>query len=571
MTAQHRTSLRKSSSGDWPAYPATVLGAGAMLVIVESDIATRLYDMNSWTSRLKLWYAGEPRADFFFVLGRRACAVLLSMSDDLRKYQMEALGECRVAYKSGIKRVLLVMPTGAGKTFTTAHIIRRLVSKGKRCIFVAHRNELIEQCSNRLKSFGVEHGFIKGGIKERLYKPVQVATIQALNRRNTWYADFVFFDEAHRSCSRSYKKFISEQPDIRILGLTATPYRMDGRGLGEIYEKLVEVTNVQELIDEGSLIEPTVFAAEKVDLSEVGLVGGDYSGSGAAAALQNTVLRGDIIKNWFDHCGSAIGASSIEEVDAATIVFAPNVEQGRVISKQFSDAGVSAAFVDYTTKKKDRREIFKKFERREIVVLVNVGICTEGYDLPHLECVQIVRPTRSKSLAFQMCGRIMRPDDNKRFAYILDHANCVRMHGFVTDPQEFSLSGREKRPRKNSADQKFRECPQCGAALPITRKMCHECGYNFPKKDFEFTDEKLIALNPSNIDPIDLAKRQEDFNTWCAKCESNGYKPNWAKVQFQRVYGVWPCANVGIKYPRFFFAYEKAYQRRLRERANEQS
>lgn len=488
----------------------------------------------------------------------------------LRDYQIKGIDGCRSAYKKGIRRVLLVMPTGAGKTFTSAHIIRRLVKSGKRCIFVAHRNELIDQCSKRLSKFGVDHGFIKGGKKEHLYKPVQVASIQALNRRDTWEADFVFFDEAHRSCSKSYKRFIAEQPNIRILGLTATPYRMDGRGLGEIYEELIDVVSVQELIDEGSLMEPTAFVSEKIDLSDADIIGGDYSGSAAAKAMQNTVLRGDVIKNWFDHCGGALGISSIKDCDASTIVFAPNVEQGRVITQQFIDAGVRAAFVDYTTKQKERRQIFKDFERRKITVLVNVGICTEGYDLPHLECVQILRPTRSKSLFFQMAGRVMRPDDDKRFAYLLDHANCIRMHGFVTDEQAFSLAGREKRPRKNSPDKKYRECPQCGAVLPLTRKICHECGYNFPKRDFEFTDEKLVALNPIQLPPQDIEKRQEAFNTWAAKCEKMGYKPNWAKVQFQRVFGVWPCANTGIKYPRFFYSYEKRYQRRLKEKLKEQ-
>lgn len=505
----------------------------------------------------------------------------------LRDYQLSALNQIRETIRDGKRKILLVSPTGSGKTVTASEIIRSTVDKGRRALFLAHRKELIEQCSSKLDEFGVDHGVIKSGHpRKNRQLPVQVASIQTLIRREHWPADLIIIDEAHRSVAKTYKDIILRYESPVVLGLTATPYRTSGEGLSEMFEDLVDIISVQELIDDGFLTNPTVFGSKKIDLNEVSTQGGDFHKRELAQAMQNTILHGEIVANWAKICGPACGAETeYQQIDethtrvlstdcnACTIVFAVNVEQSKTITEQFRAAGVRAEHVDAKTPESRRSEIFKQLRNREIDVVSNVGLVSEGWDLPHLECVILARPTKSKSLYKQMVGRIMRVDDDKRFAYVLDHANCTRMHGFVNEPTTHSLSSREDRPRKGSAERPIKECAQCGSLLTISAEECPECGYEFPRREVEYTDERLEMLTAENVNAgaprasaIALTERQENFSSLAHQCVERGFKPNWARVRYQTVYGEWPCKETGIKLPRFFWLYEKSYKKMQRRK-----
>lgn len=536
---------------------------------------------------------------------------------ELRPYQATAIERVREAIRAGYRRVLIVIATGGGKTVTAGQIISNTVDNGARAIFLAHRKELIEQCSKTLdRDLGIDHGVIKRNHPRRdREKQVQVASIQTLINRDHWPAKLIVIDEAHRSVAKTYVKLIERYEDPIVLGLTATPYRRDGQPLGRKYDEagneigfgfdaLVEVITTQELVDGGFLVNPTVFGCANPDLSvlKVGSQG-DYSQKSASKAVQKTILHGEIITNWAKICGEATGAETIwgevpidadgdeiqgelfindasgktrrkvlyTDCDACTVAFLPTVEDSKKLAEQFKAAGVPAAHVDGDTPEKEREQILNDLRDRKIYVVCNVDILTEGWDLPHLECIIGARITRSKSLYKQMGGRLMRPDDDKRFAYLLDHANWTRMHGFLAEPTEHSLDGREKRRRKDAAnDAPTKDCPQCGSLNALMTRICEECGYEFPARETVFTDEDLVELNGkklSSTSPIPLETRQKAFNLYAARCVEEKRNPKQAEYLYFKEFGEWPTSETGIKMPKFFWQHKKKFQERKAQQA----
>jgi len=482
-------------------------------------------------------------------------------------------------------------------------------------IFLAHRRELIQQSSKTLDDLYVDHGVIKRNHPRTDRKQsVQVASIQTLIRRKHWDADLLVIDEAHRSVAKSYVKIIERYDDPIILGLTATPYRRDGRALGRKYDKngievgfgydaIVEVITVSELIDQGYLVEPTVFGCANPDMTNIKIgKNGDYDGKSASNAMQKTIMHGEILTNWANICGRATGSETswgtipidadgneiqgelfINEgrpmntrrkvlytnCDACTVAFLPSVDDSIRIAQQFKDAGVKAEHIDGDTPERIREQTLEALANREITMVSNCEILTEGWDLPHLECIIGARPTRSPSMFRQMGGRVMRPDDDKRFAYILDHANWTRTHGFLTEDHPHSLHAREKRPRKGSGEAPHKDCPQCENMLPLTAKICPECGHEFPAREIVYTDEDLVELNDKKIvskSSVPLDVRQERFEQLAAECTQRGYNPKSVGVRYMKEFDEWPTSETGIKIPQFFWQYKRKFERRKKER-----
>ena len=503
----------------------------------------------------------------------------------LRPYQQSAIQRVRQEMSAGRRRVLLVIATGGGKTVTSSSIIKSAVAKGKRCIFLAHRKELIEQCSKTLTFLGVDHGVYKRGHKKLdLTKPVQVASIQTLIKKDHWPADLVVIDEAHRSMARTYQEIVAryEAQGAAVLGLTATPYRLDGKPLGAMYNSMVEVISTQELIDAGYLVNPTVFGSlTGIDLSGVGTARGDYKKKDLAGAMANTIIHGELLTNWARVCGGALGSETVwfkghdgrqrvaeTNCDACTVVFAPNVKKSMEIVEQFKAAGVRAAHLDGKTKSKEREGILEGLSTGEITLVSNVDILCEGWDLPRLECIIGARPTRSKNIYKQMGGRIMRVDDDARIKYILDHANWTKTHGFLYEPTKHSLEKPEKRARKGGSERPLKECPQCEAVSFIGATMCPDCGYIWPKKGIEFTDEELVELDGDMVNRAEVVprdERQDAFDKLATRCIEREHKPNWAKVRYRAAYGEWPSAKCGIFMPEFFKRYERDFNNRLKQ------
>jgi DNA repair protein RadD len=358
---------------------------------------------------------------------------------ELRPYQISATNKLRDNIRNGVKSQLLCAYVGAGKTVMSSAIIQSALLKGKSTLFLAHRRELIEQCAQKLESFGVlDYNIIMSGDKRNNHTAkVHVASIQTLLRRELPHADLIIIDEAHRAAARGYRTILANYPNAAVLGLSGTPERLDGKGLDDLFSEMVEVISVSELIEQGFLIKPDCYGF-KIDESELKNVrkrGGDYDEGELEGVMNQPKLIGDITTQWTKLAN-----------DKLTVIFACGIEHSKNIISAFEAIGVSVAHLDGSMSIIEREKIISAWRKGEIRVVSNVGILTEGFDFPELECCVLARPTQSLSLYIQMCGRIMRTHATKDSAIILDHSNNVTKHGKPSMDRVWTLEGEtEKR------------------------------------------------------------------------------------------------------------------------------
>jgi len=368
---------------------------------------------------------------------------------EFRPYQERAIHAARTAIASGVRRVLIQAATGAGKTVIGAGIVQLAIAKGRRVLFLAHRRELIDQTVDKLVAAGVlNFGVIMSGKPLHNWNaPVQVASIQTLIKRELPPADIVMIDEAHRSQSRSYLSVLANYQDAVVIGLTATPERLDGKGLDDIFDDMVVVETIPNLIKNGYLIQPICYGGKTADLSGVRTRRGDYDESQLAEAMDDPKLVGDIIANWRRYASTR-----------QTVAFAVTVEHAEHIAAEFRAAGVSAAALSGSTPKQQREAILADWRAGHIQVVSNCMILTEGFDYPELSACILARPTQSLSLYLQMVGRILRTAHGKDSAVILDHAGCYMEHGPAHIDREWTLEGLRER-KKREID--VLECTEC--------------------------------------------------------------------------------------------------------------
>lgn len=446
----------------------------------------------------------------------------------LRPYQSRALDDLRTAIRRGARAPLLVAPTGSGKTTISSALIHSAVAKGSRIIFLAHRRELVSQCSARLDEHGVEHGVILAGHPRYLpLAPVQVCSIQTLVRRRRPKAEIIFIDECHRAVAKTYRTILDEYPKAVTIGLTATPQRADGRGLGEVFDAIVSTPGPAELTAMGFLVPARVFAPSHPDLSGVHIRRGEYDQKEAAAAVDKPKLTGDIVQHWKD-----IAAGR------RTLVFAASVEHSRHIRYRFQDAGVRAAHVDGNSHVTYRDAVFSELATGSLRVLCNVDVATEGLDIPAVSCVVDASPTISLVKALQRWGRILRPSPGKTDAIILDHANNTQTHGFVTQDREWSLEGTERRRNKKKDEDEAPSvtiCTECYRAYPSTATQCPECGHGRPIKVRKVEEQagQLVEVEASAY-TIRKLSRHPRIAELQREAQAKGYKPGWVWHQAQK-------------------------------------
>lgn len=450
----------------------------------------------------------------------------------LRPYQAKGIDGVRALIAAERRRVLMVCPTGGGKTVIASAVIVGAVRKGRRCLFLAHRKELIDQCYAKLRAAGLDEqhlGTILAGDKRRRpHAPVQVASIQTIVHRAKPPADVVFVDEAHHANAKSYETILAAYPDACVIGLTATPCRADGRGLGDVFADLVPVATFRDLAADGFLVAPRVFTSRSpLDLSKVKTTGGDYNLAELDRAVNTRELVGDIVAHW----------QRIAE-GRTTVVFASSVEHSQAIVAHFVEAGVAAEHLDGKTPKEEREAILARLASGETAVVSNMGVLTEGWDLPRTKCVVLARPTKSLGLYLQMAGRGLRPWGDVS-AILLDHAGCVLAHGFPQDDREWSLEGKKKR----AAAPGVRTCPGpgCYAALPAGTPVCPECGHVFESTEREglrHVDGDLLEVVPPSESPIE--ERRAWYAAVCEQASRRGRKLGFARHRYREKFGKWP-------------------------------
>ena len=391
----------------------------------------------------------------------------------LRPYQTQAIAELRKLAAAGKKKLLLVSPTGSGKTVTFCEVIRSAVAKGSRALVLAHRRELITQASAKLSAFGVPHGIVLAGQSAAPDELVQVASVQTLVRRagSVSGAEIIVVDEAHHTAARSYQQIIDTFPGALVLGVTATPWRGDGKGLADLFPDFVLAASPRQLRDEGFLVPVGGWQYEAMDTAGARVQGGDYKASDLADLAADRKVVGDIVGEWKAHADGA-----------RTVVFACSVDHSTAIVEAFRAAGVPAEHLDGDTPAEERDAILGRLRSGATPVVSNCMVLTEGWDCPEAEVCVLARPTLSLALYLQMVGRVLRPAPGKVAARIHDHANCLAAHGHPYADRDYSPCEDAKVNRKKAeGGKKARCCPNCKAVLP--RWPCDFCGQAQPEQE----------------------------------------------------------------------------------------
>ncbi len=421
----------------------------------------------------------------------------------LRDYQVKAKNELYKAIKEGEKRILWCLPTGAGKSTLGASVCKDIVSKNKRVLFFVHSKELVNQFSKRLSDqFGLHSGIIMSGVDPNYQIPIQVASVQTLVRRDPPKADVVFIDESHRAKANSYQKIIESYPDAIIIGLTATPYRMDGKPLGEIFTKLVHPIKINMLIGLGHLVGTKCYGPTKdVDLVGIKITAGDYDRKQLSDRFSDNAVTRGVVDNYLKN---AKGKKAI--------CFNINVDHSKEMNEMFIRNGITSAHIDGTTPKAERDQIVKDFANGKYNILNNIGVFTEGFDVPDTECVILNRATKSEGLYVQMAGRGLRPAEGKDKCIILDHGSNVARFGFVEDYDVFEFDLNKKR-KKSKKQIEAKKCKQCNSIRKKDVKVC-QCGFVFPviERSLKFSDPQDFVLIEREKILVDELKKISNSN-----------------------------------------------------------
>lgn len=466
---------------------------------------------------------------------------------EMRKYQSHAIDNIRRSIMAGNKRPLLVSPTGSGKTVISTEIVKGAKAKGKKVLFLAPRRELIYQASKTFDKSKIVHGVIMAGEPMMMSQDVQIASFDTLHSRGVRNnriqmpdADVVVVDEAHLSVADTRKDIIACYPDAIVIGLTATPARGDGRGLGEIYDDLIVTTTVRELTKMGFLAPVRYFGGSRADLEGLKLnKDGDYVQRGLAERVDKAELVGDVVHNWFRIAR-----------DRQTVVFAVNRAHSRHLRDEFLSRGIKAEHLDGETPLDERKAILARVESGETQVLCNVFVATFGLDIPSLSCAVLARPTRNIALYLQTAGRVLRICEGKKDAIIIDHAGAVDEHGFVDDlipwslDENISVKERKKKQEQEKKEPKEITCGDCGTVFKSSR-ICPNCGSQI------IPASKPIPTHQADLQEIEREGKAANRKTsWDEKiefasqlkgyAESKGYRSGWFAHQYKEKFGVWP-------------------------------
>ena len=453
---------------------------------------------------------------------------------------------------------LLVMPTGSGKTLTSCLLIEHFWKEHGNALFLAPRRELVYQTSQKLTEIGVKHGLLMAGELMDLDMPVHVACVPTLNRRlqagmEAPPAKLVVIDEAHASFSNMTRQILAHYQSSKVVGMTATPARSDGKGLGQLYASMVLGPSVSDLTERGYLVPVRYFAPTKADLSGVRTLAGDYHQGDLASRMNDPKLVGDVIENWLRICP-----------DRRTVVFAVNRSHAMALHEEFSAIGIKSAYLDGKTPNDERAQILQQIRRGEIQVICSVDVLTYGWDEPSVSCGIIARPTKSVARYLQTAGRILRPFEGKDDAILIDHSGVVSSLGFVDDEQPWSLDGAETLAERKERDApetvedrlKELECPGC-KALIRPQANCPECGMSLRfqrAKAIEAIEAELTEIRRKRDEankkpPHETLSKRDWYAQVLGYAIENGFKQGWAAHKFKEVHGAFPQFNVAAESP----------------------
>ncbi|NLR31369.1 DEAD/DEAH box helicase [Levilactobacillus tujiorum] len=440
----------------------------------------------------------------------------------LHPYQTDLVNQARQALAKGKKAVLLQSPAGSGKSVMIAEIARLAVAKGGQVMFTVHRKELVNQIKQSFRENEVDLTrctiLTVGKIAHRLNilpKPTLIIT-----------------DETHHSLAKTYQTIYDHYQGVPRLGFTATPWRLNGKGLHDVYDAMILGPSIDWLIENHYLAPYKYYSVKLVDDAKLKKSStGDYTSKSMDEAVGRTIF-GDVVKTYQE-----------KTPGQQAIVYAHSVEFSKAIAQAFQAAGIEAAHADAKTPSAERERIMSGFKSGSLKVLCNVDLISEGFNVPDCSVVIMLRPTESLVLFIQQSMRSMRYRPDK-VATIIDHVGNYLRFGLPDDEHQWTLADRKKRKKQGASDAPpIRTCEFCFAVIPAAAVICPVCGRKMEKSSSEMETDNTVelerihgsldmktdynALRYGRMKPAE-AQNMEDLR---GIAKSRGYKPGWIWFQ----------------------------------------
>jgi DNA repair protein RadD len=486
----------------------------------------------------------------------------------LRPHQQQAVSDIERSWRSGNRRVVYQLPTGGGKTHIKSAIAKRAIESGMRVMAIAHRRELVKQISDRFTAFGIPHGIIQAGEPFNIHFHVQVCAVQTLNRRLLQIPiapDLILIDEAHHAVAGSWLQVMEHWPNALVLGVTATPERLDGKGLGHVFNDLICGPTVTELQKAGFLAKFRYLAPPKnlaflQEMRKARTLAGDYQRNELEVAVNKRAIVGNAMAYYEKHLNGR-----------PAIAFCVGIKHAEAVAEQFTAAGWRAASVDGSMDVGTRNRILGDFAAGRLSLLTSADLISEGFDVPDCAGAMLLRPTKSLTIFLQQVGRALRPKSDGSDAVIIDHAGNVYDHGLPADPHDWSLDGKKGREKDQL---RVTQCAKCYRVFGDERvsearaqAQCpdgvegqwNKCGLYKPPagsgdgRELLHVDGELIELSVDELYAMDrpvwagglslslatgyewetLLARADSMDKLHEIAKARGYKPGWAFHQWK--------------------------------------
>jgi DNA repair protein RadD len=458
------------------------------------------------------------------------------MALNLRSYQEQTLAALREGFAKGKKAQILYAPTGAGKTEMAIALMAATQVKGNKAAMLLDRVVLCDQTSKRLEKYDIAHGVLQAGHwRYRPYENIQVCSAQTLERRGSFPGlNLLIVDEAHATREQTVE-FIKANPDVRVIGLTATPFT---KGLGKIYDNVVSTVTTKQLVDDKVLVPLRVFIAKEINMEGAKKVAGEWSQ--AETSTRGMVITGDVVAEWIKKTHEIFGEPR------KTIVFASGVEHGVHLARKFQEQGHNFICISYKDDDEWKKQVIEDFGKpdTQITGLIATDILTKGFDVSDVMIGVSARPfSKSLSSHIQQMGRVMRGHEGKEFAVWLDHSgNYLRFREdwdqVFEEGVEVLDDGKEKAKKEPSEKLKQEsKCPQCSALWPAGSDTCYNCGHVKEKKNKVFSiDGEMIELTGN----ISKDSKQEFWSQMVWYMRTQGWSKGRAANTYKDKFGVWP-------------------------------
>jgi len=447
----------------------------------------------------------------------------------LRPYQSSLVARVEAATA---RRILVCLPTGGGKTAVAEALTAAELERGGRVVFIVDREELASQAQSRLGG-----GRLMGRYSADDSDRIVTAGVATLARRGVRPdASLVIVDEAHCYLAESYRRVVDSYRDsgARIVGLTATPARLDGQGLGELFDEVVEGPSMQALIEQGYLVPVRTFAPTGPWWERVGVRAGDFRADELGDAA-TAVLR-DVVGAWRTAGGT----------HRLTLAFACTKRHAADLARRFwVDGPVAAEVVTDDTPPAERAALKSRLEDGSVQVVVNVGILGVGWDFPAVSCIVMARPTLSWGLYLQQAGRGTRPAPGKTDLLLVDCAGNALRHGLVTRPFPVSLDGLARKHRRAVAG--LSTCRQCFRVYEPSEPSCPGCGAARPHQERKLrtVDGQLVEMTGAEVFAERASQSQQVrlLAKWMREASEKGWKPGAPLARYRGLWKRWPSGQ----------------------------